>query len=62
MNHIRNRSGQLMGWTEVNSNGFTYVYAATGGLRGWYDPNCDKTFQVGGGIFGYGNQLTSLLC
>lgn len=61
--YFRDPRGLLRGWTEKNSNGYTYAFSANGRMLGWFIPAAGPegtTYDAQGQIIGFGNQLTAL--
>ena len=61
LNYIHDSQRRMIGWTQISSNGFTYLYNARGQMKGWYQPKSNQTFTQGGQLVGWDNQLMMLL-
>ncbi len=58
LNNIKNRAGQLVGWTRDDS-GKQYAYDRKGRLLGWYNKRTDHTHDARGRLLTTSGNVTS---
>jgi YD repeat-containing protein len=56
--HIKNRSGQLLGWTNENQD-TEYAYDRRGKLLGWYNKRTDHTHDSRGRLLTTAGNVTA---
>lgn len=58
---VRDGTGRLLGWVYTEPNGKEKAYHISEGLKGWYNPDSDRTYNVNGGIYSFGNRVDNLI-
>ena len=58
---IRDGTGRLLGWVITLPSGTEKVYHVSEGLKGWYNPNNNRTYRVSEGLYAIGNRLDNLI-
>jgi hypothetical protein len=56
--NVKNRSGQLLGWTREDK-GTEYAYDRRGTLLGWYNKKTDHTHDASGRLLTTSGNATS---